>query len=413
MGASFRLAGILLVGTVITSACGDVSAASKYVQVDTLPGGVPRTLTSEPIESGQWRLERARDIQPAELDSAELLEPRDIAIADDGSVLVVDARPTVIKVYDPNGRHVRSIGREGSGPGEFRSAFIAVRGDTLVVQDPQNSRATTFDWRTGAMLSERRTACCYFSPIGIDGEGRAIARSINRPPDSTLKNAQGFVRFPVNARTADTMFVVERQNTTEGKPWLIRETIGGRSLVRMAVGVPLQPRAHYAVDPTGGFVTGWSGDYTLRVTRDGRDTVSLFGRAYTAEPVTGAEKQRIVEERVAEMREGNRDGPSEDVLRASFDPSLIPDTRPAYDVFAIDAAGRRWVRLPSSDTSTVRFDLFDREGRWLDVIQVPRSVWPRTVYASVAWGRSEAAVILEGEDARPLVRVYRIVRTSE
>ncbi|HSA58025.1 MAG TPA: 6-bladed beta-propeller [Gemmatimonadaceae bacterium] len=413
MRARFRLAGILLVGTGITSACGDVSAALKYVQVDTLPGGIPRTLTSQPIDSGRWQLVLARDIQPPELDSAELLEPRDVAIADDGSVLVVDARPTLIKVYDPNGRHVRSIGREGSGPGEFRAAYIAVRGDTLVVQDPQNSRATTFDWRTGAMLSERRTACCYFSPIGIDGDGRAVVRSINQPTDSTLRNAQGFVRFSINARTADTIFVLERQDAVAGKPWLIRENVGGRTLTRMAVGVPLQPRAHYAVDPTGGFVTGWSADYVLRVTRSGRDTVALFGREYAAEPVSNAEKQRIVEQRIAEMREGNRNGPSEEALRASFDAALIPDTRPAYDVFAIDAAGRRWVRLAPTDTNTVRFDLFDREGRWLDVVQVSQSGWPRTVYAAAAWGRNEVAVILEGEDGRPLVRVYRIVRASE
>lgn len=413
MRAFVPLVAMLLAATLMTSACGDVSTASKYVQVDTLPGGALRTMTSQPIESGQWQLVQAREIQPPELDSAELLEPRDLAIADDGSVLVVDSKPTIIKVYDRSGRHVRSIGREGSGPGEFRSAYVAVRGDTLVVQDPQNSRATTFDWRTGAILSERRTACCYFSPIGIDGEGRAVVRSINQPPDSTLKNAQGFVRFAVNSRTADTMFVVERQDATPSRPWLIRENVGGRTLTRMAVSVPLQPRAHYAIDPTGGFVTGWSADYALRLTSDGRDTMALFGRTFTPEPVTGAEKQRIVEERIGQMREGNRDGPSEAALRASFDAAMIPDARPAYEVFAIDAAGRRWVRLPSSDTTTVTFDLFDREGRWLDVVEVPAAGWTRTAYAPTAWSRNEVAVILEGDDGRPLVRVYRIVRNGE
>jgi hypothetical protein len=408
MRAHVLLAGLVVAAAaMISSSCGDASAAAKYVQVDTLPGGIPRTITSQPVDAGKWRLVRARDIQPPELDSAELLQPRDVAIAEDGSVLVVDSRPTVIKVYDANGRHLRTIGREGSGPGEFRSAYIAVRGDTVVAQDAQNARATSFDWRTGAMLSERRTACCYYSPIAIDGAGRAVARAMARPPDSTWRNAQAFVRFPINARTADTIFSLERQDTEEGRSWLVRE--GNR--ISMGVAVPLQARPHHVVDPTAALITGWSGDYSLRVTTDGRDTVALFGRPWTSIPVSGAEKQRMVDARIAEMTEGRRSGPSAEVLRAAFDPSFIPDTRPAWDLFSVDAAGRRWVRVSDSDTTIVRFDLFDREGRWLDLVQVPASDWPRSAYAPVAWGREEVAVMLEGEDGRPLVRVYRIVRS--
>ena len=174
---------------------------------------------------------------------------------------------------------------------------------------------------------------------------------------------------------------------------------------------PLQAGSHYVVDPLGGFITGWSGDYSLRVSRDGRDTVALFGRPWTPPPVSGAEKRRLVDQRIAEMTARGRSGLSEDVLRAAFDPSYIPDTRPAYDVFAVDAVGRRWIQRSQIDTTVVRFDLFDREGRWLDVVDVPAGGWPRTAYASVGWGRDEVAVMLEDDDGRPLVRVYRIVRS--
>jgi hypothetical protein len=385
------------------TACGDTSRAGQFVQTDTLPGGIPRIITSHPVDSGRYQLVRARDIQPPELDSAELLNPRDLAIADDGSVLVVDSRPTQVKVYGPDGRLRRIIGREGSGPGEFLSGYAAVRGDTLVVQDPQNARATTFDWRTGAVLSERHTACCYFSPITIDDAGRAVVRSMSQPSDSTWRNALGFVRFPLTARTADTIFVLGRQDTGPTPSWIVRE--GNRMM--MSVAVPLQPYAHTAVDPTGGFVTGWSGDYLLRATHDGRDTVMLFGRRWTPEPVTGTDRQTIVDHRIAEMTaDGN--GPSEATLRASFDVSMIPDKRPAYDGIAVDAAGRRWVRRTAADTATVQFDLFDHDGRWLDVVAVAAGGWPRSTWASVAWGRDAVAVVLEDAAGRPLVRVYRI-----
>jgi hypothetical protein len=110
------------------------------------------------------------------------------------------------------------------------------------------------------------------------------------------------------------------------------------------------------------------------------------------------------------VRQGAGSDVEEAVIRASFDPALIPDSRPAYDAFWIDAAGRTWVRLGSADTTLVEFDLFDERGRWLDVVRLDATGWPRSIWASVALGRGEAAVVLEGDDGRPLVRVYRIER---
>lgn len=402
--ASFA-ASALLAGAISCTASAENSAA---VTVDTLPGGITHTVTSAPLEPGQWTLVAQRDIQPPELDAAELFDPGDIAIADDGSILVADQKPTVIKVFDAQGRFLRAMGREGEGPGEFRSAYIAVRGDTLVVQDARNARATTFNWRTGELLSERRTSCCYYSPIGIDGDGRVLVRSIMSAPDSTLENTQGFVRFPLNGADADTLFAVERQGTPEAKPWLVRD--GDRMV--MSVGVPMQPRLTFAVDPTRGLLTGWSGDYVLRASTDGRDTVALFGRPPSPSAISDAEKQSIVDARVASMQSDNFAGVSEQVLRTAFDPAAIPDSRPAYETFTVDAAGRTWVRRVAdpSDSSTTAFDLFDAEGRWLDIVRVPAAGWTATAWGPSAWGRDAIAVVIEGEDGRPMVRVYGIGR---
>jgi hypothetical protein len=385
--------------------CSESGTAASAVRVDSLPSGIPRTLSSQPVDSGRWHLVAVRDIQPPESDPAELANPQDLAIADDGSVLVVD-RPTSVKVFDRSGRLARSIGRDGSGPGEFRSAYISVIGDTLVAQDPQNSRATSFNWRTGTVLSERRSGCCYFFPIGVDASGRAVVRLTAPPPDSTLPNAQGFVRFPVNGDAADTVFVAAGGPSQSSRPWNIRE--GGRT--RMTVVVPFQPRAFHTVDRMGGFLTGFSSDYLLRRSTDGRDTVSLFGRDWSASPVSASEKARIVDQRVAEIFANNNGEIAEATIRAAFDPSYIPDARPAYDGIWVDAAGRTWVRQVPADTSRVLFDLFDAKGRWLDVLSVPASDWPRSTWTSIALGKQEVAVPLEGEDGRPLIRVFRIER---
>ena len=346
---------------------------------------VPRIITARSLETGRWSLVLERIIQPAEGDSAELLDPTDLAITDDGFVAVSEPKPAHVKVFGPNGAFVRRVGREGSGPGEFRSGYIGMRGDTLVVQDPRQGRAVILNWRTGATIGGLLTARNYFYPVGIDASGRAVVRTIARGQDTTMVN-QGFVRFPLNASRADTLWVTERRPRSEIKAWLVREG----TLVRMGVPVPLQPVAVYAVDPAGTFVTGWSGEYVLRTTRNGRDTAMLFGRPYTPIPVRASEKAALA--------------------IAVFAVSLIPDRRPAFDAIHVDGAGRRWVRLATMDTSSVMFDVFGADGRWLDAVRVAAAGWPREAWKPVAFSKTHAAVVVEGDDDRPLIRIYRITR---
>jgi len=52
----------------------------------------------------------------------------------DGSIAVANQRPSEIRIFDASGRFVRSLGRNGTGPGEFnRVLFRLLRsGDTLI-----------------------------------------------------------------------------------------------------------------------------------------------------------------------------------------------------------------------------------------------------------------------------------------
>jgi hypothetical protein len=393
----------LLIAASVACGGGD-STASNAVRVDTLPGGIPRTTTAAPIEAGRWALVAERDVAPAEDSDGELLQPSDIALADDGSLVVFEDSPAHIKVFDPSGALARTIGREGAGPGEYRAGYITLVGDTLVVQDPSNSRATFVAWRTGERLGEKRTACCYYSGIGADSEQRVWVRSISAAPDTTLPHSQSFFRFGLTGERVDTVYAYERAGLPESKPWLVREG----NMVRMAMSVPMQPQAHWVVDRAGALLTAWSGEYSIRSTRDGRDTVAVFGRPWTAEPVTDGEKGELVEGTIRRLRLSNPNGPGESTLRASFDPALIPSTRPAFESIDVDGEGRRWVRLNSADTTRVRYDLFDVAGRWLDSVGVPAEDWTRQAWTPASWSRTHVAVLLEGEDGRPLIRIFAI-----
>jgi hypothetical protein len=329
------------------------------------------------------------------------MEPRDIAMTEDGTLLVAESNPQQVKVYDPAGRYVRTIGRKGEGPGEFNAAYIAVHGDTLVVQDPSATRGSTFLISTGAFLASRPTACCFYFPLGIDGAGRAVAYAA-LAPDSALEPSQGFVRFTMTGTSLDTIRIPERPKPVG---WTVRQG----DQVNFTRLVPLTPRELYAVDRRGAFITGWNADYALHTTRTGRDTVTIFGRTFTPDPVSPSDKQAIVDALIAGDIAGGGSVP-EDVLRKAFDPGMIPDRRPAFEAISTDMLGRRWVRVSTRDTAVARLDLFDTDGRWLDQVDVPASAWSRSIWQPPAFSRDRVAVMSEDDSGRPLVRVFAIKR---
>ena len=56
-------------------ACRPDGGAAHMVTIDTLPGGIARTLSRSPIDSGRWHLVRERTLQPAEGAPGGIIRP--------------------------------------------------------------------------------------------------------------------------------------------------------------------------------------------------------------------------------------------------------------------------------------------------------------------------------------------------
>jgi hypothetical protein len=382
--------------------------AARQPKIDTLPGGIIRTISKSPVDSGRWHLVFERTVQPAEGTPGELIDPSDLALAEDGTLYVVDDKPMGIKVFGPDGRYLRSIGRAGDGPGEFRYAYLALKADTLVVHDPRLGRSSTFVASTGAFLNVKSTAGMYFAPIGLDGEGRVVVPQMVRAPINQPM-VIGYVRFALNGSGVDTVVIPQRPTTADPKRWIVPNPHGPGAI--MDHQVPLRPRDLVAVDRTGGFVTGWSGEYFLRTTRNGTDTGAIFGRSFKPEAVTATEKQQLIDAAIQSTIAGIGEIP-EATLRQAFTADAIPDQRPAFEGLWTDPAGRRWVRLSEPDTTLVRFDLFDARGRWVDQLTVPRNKWTPQPWQPVAWSADRVAIVRPDEREKPMIAVYRITNGS-
>ena len=67
-----------------------------------------------------------------------------------GEIAIADAMDGVIRIADKTGRTVRSLGRRGSGPGEFGMLnWVGQCGASLYAWDAQQARASVFDVATG------------------------------------------------------------------------------------------------------------------------------------------------------------------------------------------------------------------------------------------------------------------------
>jgi hypothetical protein len=396
----YPLPGTLILAALL-AACGGAEAASlAQAVVDTLPGGIRRVTSSGPTawrdSSGITLREEAR-WSGEEGTTSEIGQPRSLAVDEAGRVYIVDTKPALIKVFTPDGNLIRTIGGEGEGPGEFRVGFIAVRGGSLVVHDPQLGRTSVWD-TSGAFRKSWHSSCCYWTDIQIDRQQRIYVPTMVALPRDETPRGIPFVRWSLEGAALDTLWVPYRKME---KFWTVSvKGPDGKMMSSMSTGVPFLPSLTYTLHPDSGVVYGWTGEYSLVRSGNGRDSLSLFGRAWTPEPIDEARRKAELEAHIKTPAETY----GEANVRASFKLEDIPATLPAYMNLRVDPAGRIWVRRHAiSDTTRTRFDVFDSTGALLGPVTLPFSI---NEWGMQAWTRDGLVTVIEDENGRPtLVRV--------
>lgn len=178
-----------------------------------------------------------------------------------GRIYLVGAQGHTVRVLDTDGNHVRTLGRDGRGPGEFTGAHaVAVERDgTLLVLDP--GRGIVARWSAdGALLDESRIPVAYWGPgLEVVDGGLVTVSSTTRGP----RLDQELVRVGGDG-TARTLHIVPRELRQVEFPCgnleayrVFSPTVvwdGGDGLVHAQVG------RGYRID-------SWSGDRRVRSVR--------------------------------------------------------------------------------------------------------------------------------------------------
>ena len=299
-----------------------------------------------------WELETELVLSSDESDDNTLFhEARRLVVDPAGNMYVVDTGNSRIQKFDPQGRFLLTIGKEGQGPGEFEdlpAAFLSTD-ETL--------------YALGGNKLQRFKA------------------------DGTLLSS-----LPLTHRLTDlwlapdhTLYGVETRNTEEGRRrLLVKLDPEGKELAAMAEFSDVQPANHesdgarmrfvilhgynpflyLSSAPQGGFYYAFSADYTLFRCTDQGETDLIIKKEGESFPISRQEKEAVIDGIRNIILAGGRTIPDE-VLEQGCQ---FPPTRPYFVSLVTDDRGRLYVRelkstLDESDTQIL--DVFGPDGVYL------------------------------------------------
>lgn len=165
-----------------------------------------------PAATPRWHLVEEARIGGKDEGPAGFADVRGIVVDARGQLWVLEAGSQEIRVFDSTGRHLRTLGRRGKGPGEFEYAdgLTATPDGTVWVDDPTNSRMTGFslDGAFAGQINAPTSGSGYVAAGGVDSLGRIWNAFITVNPKPTSdedRSSRRFRRFTVDRTRADTV----------------------------------------------------------------------------------------------------------------------------------------------------------------------------------------------------------------
>lgn len=243
-----------------------------------------------PAQNNLPRLRLVEDLR-LDADAEDFSVVNRVVVGPHGRMAVPLPQDLAIRLYDATGRRVAAVGRRGGGPGEFRHlGAMTWLGDTLVVDDQRQRRATYIDANGNVLGTFRLPAPFVETPAGSGASDSLFHFFITHaasPTGALLGIARVSVRG-VRTRVMPTALVLLSRDgvarTIATPPqyaderWTI--TINGLS---NRVPFAFQPQIVFAADGSRfAFMTADQGSrestYSVEVFDAGGDTV--FARRY-------------------------------------------------------------------------------------------------------------------------------------
>ena len=339
-----------------------------------------------------------------------------IAVDDEGRVHVLDGQALKLRVFDPTGAYIETLGGPGEGPGELRTAesVVPLADGRVAVNDqlgfrvqlyrPGGGESEAWSYSAGGVILRLRQ-------LYADRRGRILVVAPQRSPSGRL--VPQVIVFDANGPPRDTL--LPPGGDFEPPSVGLELAMGAGRARTISQPVPLTARRYWTLNPDGRFVSGISTDYRIDVQRD--DGVLRIERAH--EPVAAPEAERAYhrERLTRALRVTQPDW--------EWNGPPVPGTKPPFRGLVAGRDGRIWVRLwteaspeanedhdpdnprsePVTWPSALRYDVFEPDGTYLGAVSPPEGFadYPQPVFdGDHAW-----AVTRDAFDVERVVR-FRI-----
>jgi hypothetical protein len=292
-----------------------------------------------------------------------------LAVDKAANIYTLDPKDVRIRIFDRNGKLLRSFGRKGQGPGEFSGpgSLRILPDNTLEVFDVLHSRLS------------------YFT---LDGES---LRDVPMATRGYFKiDAQGFLYLHRRQPEGNKMVVKLVKLNPELNPVLKIHSFE----------YPWNPRLinpfpeTYLFEPLRTGETVWmiTSEYKINVLNsEGKLTRRIVKDSHPVK-VTAADRERYIAAQ------------PQDPLSRQFNYEF-PESYPVANWLVIDDSGRLYLRTYEKDgQGRVYHDIFDQDGRYIS-----RFCLPELESAMVIAENKMYCLIKESEEGIPLIKRYRMI----
>lgn len=241
----------------------------------------------------------------------------DLAVADDGTIWVIDYQVPVIRRYDRLGTFMGDVGREGEGPGEYRRPIELEFADTgrmalwdfgnrrITVYEPDGTFVDSHPVPTNTLYARRM----FWTSTAGDFYVWTDLGPMGPPLDDAL--------LRVSTRAGTAVDTIDLPDRNPGDAYQFRrETLS-------------------AVTTTGNLVIGRNDTYSFTIRRNDAPSVTVL-RPSDLIPLASEEREQWQARAEWRRRREERAGAAAAI-------GDIPETKPAFQSLNVDQVGRIWV----------------------------------------------------------------------
>jgi hypothetical protein len=286
---------------------------------------------------------------------------------DEGNFYVADSDNHRTQKYDPEGKYLLTIGREGQGPGEFQSLSIPRfdKDNNLYITDGSNRRISLFD-KDGQYLKQIRMQERYVNPY-INSKGFIVADKWHMAQEGNVqKQTHLYGLFDNEFNLVEELF---KDEIVTPMPTGKSASALGDFIAKTFSVLASRPPVIFTLANNDFIYLGYPDKYEIIIYSPEGKPARRITRDYDPLPMSEKDKESILKTVI----EPALSSPifTDDIKKIALQKIKFPKYKPAYQNFTLMENGWLAVIVDFVEDEFTLIDIFDQEGRYIAHFKTP------------------------------------------